>query len=309
MRLRLKKNLSFVSPAILIGMAFLPAAAQVPAIPPVQLVRETVQNELASNSSGPRYMFCDHKKGPHGSQTKLMVETSQGMAGMIIAEDDHPLSAAEKQSEEARIQRFIDNPDELSRKQKQEKEDSDRVTRIMKALPDAFLYQYDGTIPGTPAIGKLGHELIRLKFTPNPNYDPPSRVEQVLTEMSGIVLIDAVEHRIAQIDGILVGDVSFGWGLFGHLDRGGHFFVQQADVGDDHWEITRMDLSFTGKILLFKSLNIKSTEVSSDFQRVPSNLTFAEGVQLLKKEEARLVPESNRGQHSSEAAVARRSGS
>jgi hypothetical protein len=45
-----------------------------------------------------------------------------------------------------------------------------------------------------------------------------------------------------------------------------------------------MDLAFTGKVLLFKSLNIKSTEVYSDFRPVPSSLTFAQGAEMLKKE-------------------------
>ena len=47
-----------------------------------------------------------------------------------------------------------------------------------------------------------------------------------------------------------------------------------------------LDLAFTGKVLLFKSLNIRSNEVYSDFRPVPSNLTFAQAVELLKKEEA-----------------------
>ena len=43
-------------------------------------------------------------------------------------------------------------------------------------------------------------------------------------------------------------------------------------------------VAFTGKILLFKSINIRSTEVYSDFRPVPVDLTFAQGVQLLKKQ-------------------------
>ncbi len=50
-----------------------------------------------------------------------------------------------------------------------------------------------------------------------------------------------------------------------------------------------MSLSFTGKILLFKSISIKSDEVFSDFRRVPDNTTFAQGVEMLKAEEAKLA--------------------
>ena len=50
-----------------------------------------------------------------------------------------------------------------------------------------------------------------------------------------------------------------------------------------------MSLSFTGKILLFKSIAIKSDEVFSDFRRVPSDTTFAQGAEMLKAEQARLA--------------------
>jgi hypothetical protein len=47
-----------------------------------------------------------------------------------------------------------------------------------------------------------------------------------------------------------------------------------------------MTLRFTGKILLFKSLSIISTELFSGFKRVSSDLTFAQGLELLKTEAA-----------------------
>jgi hypothetical protein len=50
-----------------------------------------------------------------------------------------------------------------------------------------------------------------------------------------------------------------------------------------------MSLRFTGRILLFKSINIISDEVLSDFRRVPPNLTFAQGVELLEAEQAKLA--------------------
>ena len=190
-------------------------------------------------------------------------------------------------------------PTNWKKRQAQERNETERVERIMKALPDAFLYEYAGSEPGSSGIGKAGHELARLKFRPNPAYVPPSKVEQVLTEMAGTMLIDTAEDRIAKIDGKLQSEVSFGWGILGHLDPGGHFLVQQADAGGGHWEISRMDLAFTGKILFFKSINISQTEVMTDFQPVPSNLTFAQGLELLRKHEALLA--ENNANHSSTA--------
>jgi hypothetical protein len=252
-------------------------------------VRRTVQRETAPGNSNVRAIFLDRKETPHGSQTKLIVETRDGMAGMLIAINDKPLTPEQRQGEEARLSDLAHNPEALKKKQKSEKEDAERETRIMKALPDAFLYEPDVSTVGTQTIGKPGDQLVRLKFRPNPKYTPPSHVEQVLTGMQGYLLVDASQHRIARIDGTLTKEVGFGWGILGHLDRGGHFLVEQTEVIQGDWEVTHMSLSFTGKELLFKSLNIRSDEVFSDFRPAPSNLNFAQGVELLKKQEAELA--------------------
>ena len=181
------------------------------------------------------------------------------------------------------------DPETLRRKQKSEKEEAERIAKIMTALPDAFLYQPDGTELGRAGVGEPGAELVRLKFRPNPRYHPPSHVEQVLTAMQGYLLIDSSKHRIAKIDGTLTKSVDFGWGILGHLDRGGHFLVEQEDVSNNNWEVTRKTLAFTGRELLFKSINIQSDEVFSDFRPAPASLTVAQGVELLKKHEAELA--------------------
>lgn len=256
-------------------------------LPPQQLVHEAVENELAANrTASMHFLFKDERKTVHLSQTKLLVETREATAGLLVAENGQPLNPQQRKAEEARLESYVRNPDQLNRKRKQELEDSERTERIMRALPDAFLYQEAGTVTGSATVGRPGDELIRLKFRPNPNYNPPSRVEQVLTGMAGQLLIDAHDKRIAEIDGRLEKDVGFGWGILGHLDQGGQFLVQQAVVVDHTWDVTRMQLAFTGKILWIKKLNIQSTDVFFDFRPVPSDLTFAQGIELLKKQAA-----------------------
>jgi hypothetical protein len=268
------------------------AAAQEPMAPEMsaELVRAAVANEVAAaNNSSVKHMFCSRKQTPKGSQTRLYVETTSAMAGMLIAINGKPLTPQQQQAEKNHLAWLMGNPDQLRKKQAREKEDADRTLRIVKALPDAFRYEYAGMESGGVGLDKEGTQLERLKFRPNPAYSPPSHVEQVLTGMQGYLLIDTTARRIARIDGTLFREVTFGWGIFGHLDQGGHFFVQQADVGDGAWDITEMNLNITGKILFFKSLSMVSDEVLSDFRRVPSDLSFAQGVKLLEAEQEKLA--------------------
>ncbi len=272
-------------------LAVLQLASSLNSTSPAELVRAAVLHEVAAaNDPSIKHMFRSRKLTPQGSQTRLYVETHEAMAGLTIAYNDKPLTPEQLRSEENRLNSLVANPDQLKHKRSQEQENADRTLRIVKALPDAFLYEYDGEQEGTSQEGKPGDRLVRLKFRPNPAYHPPSRVEEVLTGMQGTVLIDPTAQRLARIDGTLFKEVGFGWGILGHLDKGGHFLVEQCDVGDGSWEISRMNLSVTGKVLLFKSISYKSDEVLSDFRRVPADTTFAKGVEMLEQEEAKLSP-------------------
>ncbi len=259
-----------------------------PSLPsnPAELVRKAVQNEIrAANDDTDHFFFRSTKTTSKGSVTKIYVETKEATAGMAVAINGKPLTPEQRRAEEARVRRFLNNPEELRKKSNQEHEDAVRTMKIMRASPDAFVFKYAGEEQSTPGLGRPGHTLAKVSFRPNPNYQPPSRVEQVLTGMEGFLLLDPETAHLALIDGTLFRDVNFGWGILGHLDRGGHFVVQQEQVSDNVWQISRMTLKFTGKIMMFKKLVIDSKEVFSDFKRVAPNLTFAQALELLHKEE------------------------
>jgi hypothetical protein len=253
-----------------------------------------VANEIAAaKHSEIHHMFRSAKKTSKGTQTHLYVETNEAMAGMLLAVNDHPLTAPQEQQEINRLYWLSGAPEQLRKKGAREKEDAEHSLRIVRALPDAFRYEYAGTENYEAGLGKAGDELVKLKFTPNPSYTPPSRVEEVLEGMEGYLLIDPQAKRLARIDGTLFRNISFLWGIFGRLDKGGHFCVQQGDVGDGTWEITRMDLNISGRILMVKSLSMVSNEVFSDFHREPDNLPFAQGVTLLRSEQEKLAQNSH----------------
>src|ERR1700736_638142 len=103
-----------------------PGNAQSPYASPADLVRRTVQNEVLQNTDPTaRFMFKDQRKTAHTWQTKLIVETREATVGMMVEQDGHPLTPQQQQGEEARLQSYLRNPDELARKRRQEKEDAE----------------------------------------------------------------------------------------------------------------------------------------------------------------------------------------
>ncbi len=247
------------------------------------LVRRAIEHQMDRDAKGggPSFMYSLREVGKRGMLTKELIETRDGIIARLIAINDKPLSPQERQADDERLNKLLNDPQAREQKAKQQHEDDVRTRKMVRALPDAFLYEPDGTTDGPRG------PIVRLKFKPNPQFDPPSRELQVFQGMEGQMLIDPRAQRLVEINAKLFRDVNFGWGILGHLDKGGQFMVHQSDVtGNDDWEITAMKLNFDGKAVIFKPIHIREDESASNFRVVPKDLTFAQGVELLKKQES-----------------------
>ncbi|MFL6301191.1 MAG: hypothetical protein ACJ71N_11365 [Terriglobales bacterium] len=243
-----------------------------------ELVQRAVQNELKASESNSHYMYLEHKQTPQGSSVKQVAETQDGEVSYLLKMNDQPLSADQRRIEDDKMQKLLNDPNEQRRRLKNQKDDERRATTLVRALPDAFVYEFDQRDSGDPP------EVVKLKFHPNPNYNPPDRETQVLTGMAGSMYLDTKANRMKRLDGTLIDDVNFGWGIFGKLHKGSHFEICESDVADGHWDVTYRNLDFTGKVLIFKKLRIKETSEMSDFHKIPDNLSFTQGFDLLRKE-------------------------
>jgi hypothetical protein len=262
-----------------------------PALPtsPDVLVRQVVNNELKeSQDPNALFSFKQRTEKPKGTTVKQMVETPDGLIGRVVSKNNQPLSPDEQKAEDARVNRLLD-PSQMQDKRKEQKEDEERTRTMVRAMPDAFIYKYQGTEPG-----KNGSELVKLHFTPNPNFNPPSRETLVYQGMEGDMWIDARAMRMAKIDGVMMRDVTIGWGILGRLDKGGRFIVEQGEVSKGHWDTTKLALDFTGKALIFKSIRIKSTDTFSDFRPIPK-MSVAQALDYLRKADEQGLAEAKVG--------------
>jgi hypothetical protein len=97
--------------------------------------------------------------------------------------------------------------------------------------------------------------------------------------------IDQSAKRLSRIEGQLFERVNFGWGLLGHLEKGGTFRVLQQDVGNGHWNTVQLDVNMQGRAVIFKTLNVKEKESLTDFRRVPDDLSMSQAFTMLEKAE------------------------
>ena len=255
------------------------AHAQRSDVPAGELVRQTVVNEVTAANAGGHYMYRLTKVTPGGAETQAIIETRDWAIGRLIQIDGNPLSPERQQKEIRRLESLRGNPGRVIALQEKLHHDEQRVRRLMGALPDAFEYNYNGT-----DADETGRQRVRLTFRPRPTYDPPSRELAVLTGLEGTMLIDATARRLVRVEATLTRDVTFGWGILGRLNRGGHFLLEQRDVGADRWAIATLKIDFTGRVLLLKSITIDSVTSTTDFRRMPNDLTLEQGLARLLAE-------------------------
>lgn len=241
------------------------------------LVKRALANEVreAANARHPmRYRL--RKSSSHFVSTKEIFETRDGAVARLVAINDSPLSADDERKEQARLDLLLAEPSRQSHRKQSEDEDAARAVKVLRALPDAFLYQYASTVEGPAG------QVEKFTFKPNPEFDPPDLETHVLTQMTGELWIDVAQERVTRLEGHLRKDVDFGWGILGQLNKGGWIVLEQVDVGDHQWRIVHFKMAMTGRVV-FKTKVFNTTEDESQFVPVPVGTSYQDAIRKLRE--------------------------
>lgn len=241
-----------------------------------QLVREVVQNELKGEQDPNLWRFR-RLTWENGSEKLYdVVETNDGEVARLLAVNGEPLTAAQEQAEEARIQKLLSQPSMQQRQERAQSNDGDQETQLLRMLPNALLYTY---------AGRDG-DVVKLTFQPNPKFQASTHEAQVFHHMSGVMLVNDKVKRLVELRGRLTSEVKFFWGILGWLNKGGTFKVTEGDVANGHWDVTFLQTNLDGKALFFKTITVHEKRIDSDYQRVPNDTTVKDAVAMLQKDGA-----------------------
>jgi hypothetical protein len=200
------------------------------------------------------------------------VETRSGPVYRVLARQGKPLDLAAQKKETDRLNNLLRNPAEQARMKQDHDAEEQRVQRLVAAMPDAFVYSYDGMDGGN----------LRLSFRPNPAYNPQTYEARVYHALSGQILIQPQWKRLVKIDAHIVNEIDFGFGLLGRIEKGGSFQIEREQVSSSRWKTSLLDVHLSGRIVFLKSINKDQHELRSNFQPVASDLDVQGAVALLE---------------------------
>ena len=169
------------------------------------------------------------------------------------------------------MDRLLHDPSQQLKLKQGYEEDEQKLEKLMALMPDAFLYDYDG----------VEGNLVRLRFRPNSNYNPPTYEARLAHSLAGTILIDPQQKRLAKLSGQLINRVEFGFGLFGHIDNGGTIEIRAFGGRTFTMEDRPDQYSIIRTSGVLQDNQQTEYETRSDFRAVSGDLSLLEASQLL----------------------------
>jgi hypothetical protein len=241
-----------------------------------ELVVAVVANELSDREKLRKWLCMIEKRAGKQTLTEVQVETKEGPLYRLLAIDGTALNRDQRQQDDARIGRLMKDPRQLQKLKQAQNEDEIKLEKLITLLPEAFVYDYDG----------VEDNLLRVKFRPNPQYTPPTYEARVVHSLAGTILIDPEHKRLAKVAGQLMNRVEFGYGLLGRIDSG-TVELGRVPVGPQEWKTAFINIHFSGRLAIFKTISKEQYERRSDFRVVSSELSLSDAKDLLS---TRILP-------------------
>jgi hypothetical protein len=235
------------------------------------LMNEVVANELSDRVQQRKWEYLVDKREGKQIITEEQVDTKGGPLYRVLAIDGVPLDHNQRQQDNARMDRLLNDPVQQLKLKLAYDEDEAKLEKVLRLMPQAFFYNYDG----------VESNLLRIKFSPNTNYNPPTYEARVVHSLAGTIFVDLQHKRLAKFSGRLMNRVEFGYGLLGYIDQGGTIEIGRVRVDTSEWKTTFVNIQLSGRMVLFKTISKQEYETRSDFRAVSSDLSFIAASQLL----------------------------
>ena len=263
----------------------LPAFAQNPQpptmnSPAVAWVQLAAQHELRIIDDDGTFpvRYTVHKIDSHGDNTRVVIESKQGGVARTILHDGKPLTPEADTAERQRLNDILADPATWLKHQKRDLASRSYATDLIKLMPSAMIYTY---VPGQPQPPNATTPQIVIDFKPDPSFQPPSTLAEVLTGIEGRMFIDPHALVLTRVEGRIVRPVNFGWGMLAHFYPGGTIDFEQSDAGSGRWIYSHVDENITVREMMVHTSVEKNKMTATDIHLLPAPIDYRDAIQTL----------------------------
>jgi hypothetical protein len=215
-----------------------------------------------------RHVVHDHDISPAAGEdrTLRMIPTGAGYARILLSEHGRASDPAVIREQMIATEHLLEtaadpsNPQTKRDREKIEKRNSDRK-ELVASIQKAFIFTWMGREV------RDGRTLSKFHLDPNPKYQATSIRTEFLKHATATAWVDEKSAQLAQLEAVLMTDISFVGGVAGKVYRDGHALIEQQEVEPGIWLPRLYKYDFTVRKFLFTSEVHERTE-ATHYQRI-----------------------------------------
>jgi hypothetical protein len=242
---------------------------------PREIVRKAVELNVRDTQLANEYNYLQRqetreldrsgKVRARKDETWDIIELEGSPYKRLVSRDGHPLSAAEQQSEEQKLEaaseeRRNETAGQHERRLEEWHHRQERQRQPLRELPDAFNF----TLASEESLD--GRPVYLIEAVPKPDYKPKSTYTAFFPKVKIRAWIDKADLEATRIEIEPTDTISFG-GFLLRLDRGSRIVIEQTRMDDRFWVPRRVSVLAEGRVMLLKSLSREMEYSFTDYKK------------------------------------------
>jgi len=188
----------------------------------------------------------------------------------LMSVNGKELSASEREKEDKRVQKEIEDIVKKREKKQQRQERAREKGEKKKDDDDDIEIKDFLRISEITSIRRemfRGHEVIAFDFEPRKGYKPRSRAEDIVSKLAGTIWVDEAAQQIARLEARFTDSYKIGGGMLASIGSSTAFSFDQEKIGDEVWLPSAMEANLSARVLMLAKLNRSIERRYSDYKK------------------------------------------
>jgi len=189
----------------------------------------------------------------------------------LMSVNGRELSASEREKEDKRVQKAVEDIIERREKKQQEKDRARARGEQEKEKDDDTVTVLDflrlSEITSIRREMFRGHEVIAFDFEPRKGFKPKNRSEEIVNKLAGTIWVDESAQQVARLEARFTDSFKIAGGLLASIAPSTAFVFEQDKIGDEVWMPSVMEANLSLRLMVFAKLSRSVERRYSDYKK------------------------------------------
>jgi len=190
------------------------------------------------------------------------------LAERLISLNGKELSPSEREKEDKRFQKEVE--DKIKWREKKEQKDERARAKGEKEEDDDIEIKDFLRISEITSVRRemfRGHEVIAFDFEPRKGFKPKSRGEDIVSKLAGTIWVDEAAQQIARLEARLTDSYKIAGGMLASIGASTAFSFEQEKIDNEVWLPSSMEANISARVLLVAKFNRSVERHYTDYRK------------------------------------------